>query len=59
MKWAEDAEKEISKVPFFVRKKVRKRVEKEATERGCAMVSLDHVHATRKRFLSNMESEIK
>ena len=59
MKWAWDAEKEISKVPFFVRKKVRKRVEKEATERGCSMVSLDHVHAARKRFLSNMESEVK
>nr|WP_320014777.1 hypothetical protein [uncultured Desulfobacter sp.] len=29
MKWAWDAEKEISKVPFFVRKKVRKRVEKD------------------------------
>lgn len=59
MKWAWDAEKEISKVPFFVRKKVRRRVEKEAAERGAAMVSLDHVHASRKRFLSNMESEVK
>jgi len=59
MKWDRDAEKEISKVPFFVRKKVRKRVEKEATQGGCVMVSLDHVHAAHKRFLSNMESEIK
>ncbi|NDY71855.1 sulfite reductase [Desulfobacter hydrogenophilus] len=59
MKWAWDAEKEVSKSPFFVRKKVRKRIEKEAAERGHSMVSLDDVHATRKRFLSNMESEIK
>lgn len=59
MKWARDAEKEISKIPFFVRRKVRNRVEKEAGERGDAMVLLDHVHAVRKRFLSNMESEIK
>jgi dissimilatory sulfite reductase (desulfoviridin) alpha/beta subunit len=59
MKWTRDAEKEISKVPFFVRKKVRKRVETEAAERGDAKVLLDHVHASRQRFLSNMESEIK
>ena len=59
MKWAWDAEKEISKIPFFVRKKVRKQIEKEASEQGRPMVSLDDVHATRKRFLSNMESEIK
>ncbi|MCG8549538.1 MAG: sulfite reductase, partial [Desulfobacterales bacterium] len=59
MKWDRDAEKEVSKVPFFVRKKVKKRIEKEAAERGCTVVSLDDVHAARKRFLSNMESEIR
>lgn len=59
MKWAWDAEKEISKIPFFVRKTVRRRIEKEALEQGRAMVSLDDVHNTRKRFLSNMESDIK
>ena len=59
MKWAWDAEKEISKIPFFVRKKVRTRIEKEALARGRAMVSLDDVHDTRKRFLSNMESDIR
>lgn len=59
MKWTMDAEKEISKVPFFVRKKVRKRIERQTTERGDNVVSLDHVHAARKRFLSSMESEIK
>ena len=59
MKWALDAEKEISKVPFFVRKKVRKRIERQTAERGGTVVSLDHVHAARKRFLSNMESGIK
>nr|WP_321400205.1 4Fe-4S dicluster domain-containing protein [uncultured Desulfobacter sp.] len=59
MKWAMDTEKEISKVPFFVRKKVRKRVETEVAERGYSKVLLDHVHASRKRLLSNMESEVK
>jgi dissimilatory sulfite reductase (desulfoviridin) alpha/beta subunit len=59
MKWDSKAEKELSKVPFFVRKKVQKRVEKEAAERGNAMVSLDDIHAARKRFLSNMASQIE
>jgi F0F1-type ATP synthase membrane subunit b/b' len=30
MKWTKDAEEALSKVPFFVRKRVRKRVEEEA-----------------------------
>lgn len=59
MKWTQEAEDAISKVPFFVRKKVRKRVEKEALERGGTQVTLNDVNATRKRFLTNMESEIK
>jgi len=59
MKWDSRAEKELSKVPFFVRKKVQKRVEKEAAESGKTMVSLDDVHAARKHFLSGMASQIK
>jgi dissimilatory sulfite reductase (desulfoviridin) alpha/beta subunit len=59
MKWDSRAEQEVSKIPFFVRKKVQKRVEKEAAERGKALVSLDDVHATRQRFLSSMQSQIK
>lgn len=59
MKWDSRAEKELSKVPFFVRKKVQKRVEKETAERGKTMVSLDDVHAARKRFFSSMASQIK
>ncbi len=30
MKWTPEAEKAVKKVPFFVRKRVRARVEKEA-----------------------------
>jgi hypothetical protein len=33
MKWSREAEELISKVPFFVRKRVKKRVE-EAVARG-------------------------
>ncbi len=58
MEWSEDAEKAIKKVPFFVRKKVRARVEKEAREAGKPAVSLDEVKATQKRYLNNMADEI-
>jgi anaerobic sulfite reductase subunit C len=59
MKWTEDAENAIKKVPFFVRKKVRARVEKDATELGRNRITLDIVQSSRKRFLSSMASEIK
>ncbi len=59
MEWKKDAEQAIKKVPFFVRKKVKARVEKEAGDAGKVVVSLADVKATQKRFLNKMDSEIK
>lgn len=59
MEWTTEAEAAIKKVPFFVRKKVRTRVEKEAQESGKTIVSIDEVKATQKRYLTGMASEIK
>ena len=59
MKWSQQAEQEISRVPFFVRKRVRRKVEEEAAGTGATEVRLEHVHSCRKRFLSNMDSEVK
>ncbi len=59
MKWTTEAETAIKKVPFFVRKKVRARVEKEANELDRKIVSIADVKATQKRYLSNMSAEIK
>ncbi len=59
MKWTPEAETAVKKVPFFVRKRVRTRVEKEATDAGKMVVSLNDVKATQARYLKNMESEIK
>ena len=59
MKWTKDAEKAIQKVPFFVRKKVKARVEEEAKKDGSGFVSLAHVKTARERFLTNMSAEIK
>ena len=59
MKWTSEAETAIKKVPFFVRKKVRARVEKEANALDRKIVSIADVKATQKRYLSNMSAEIK
>jgi hypothetical protein len=59
MKWMPEAEEAIKKVPFFVRKRVRTRVETEAQAAGKAVISLADVKATQARYLSNMSSEIK
>jgi dissimilatory sulfite reductase (desulfoviridin) alpha/beta subunit len=59
MKWTEDANEAISKVPFFVRKRVRKRVEEEAVRDGASAVTLEHVKTCQKRFLNQMEDEVK
>ena len=59
MKWTQDAEDAIKKVPFFVRKRVRARVEKEAMAEGKKVVSPAEVKATQTRYLTNMKSEIK
>jgi len=59
MKWTDEAEAAVKKVPFFVRKRVRARVETEAAAAGKHFVSLADVKTTQKRFLSKMDSEIK
>jgi dissimilatory sulfite reductase (desulfoviridin) alpha/beta subunit len=59
MKWTPEAEKAIKKVPFFVRKKVRLRVENEAKDKGRNRVTLDDVKATKAAYLSNMNAEVK
>ncbi|MGA6924039.1 MAG: 4Fe-4S binding protein [Desulfosarcina sp.] len=59
MKWSEAAEAAVKKVPFFVRKKVRARVEREAGESGKTTVTLSDVKATQNRYLNNMSSEVK
>jgi anaerobic sulfite reductase subunit C len=59
MKWSKQAEEAVSRVPFFVRRRVKKKVEEEAAERGSNEVTLEHVKACQKRFLNNMENEVK
>ena len=41
MKWSDEAETMLKKVPFFVRKKVRKNTETFARDNGASMVSIE------------------
>ena len=59
MKWTPEAEKAIKKVPFFVRKRVRLRVENETKDKGKTRITPDDVKATKAAYLSNMSSEVK
>lgn len=59
MKWTEEAQDAVSRVPFFVRKRVRKKVEEEAERAGSRIVTLDHVQNSQKRFLNEMDQEVK
>jgi anaerobic sulfite reductase subunit C len=59
MKWTAEAEEAVKKIPFFVRKRVRSRVEKEAEGEGKFRITIAEVKATQARFLSRMETDIK
>jgi dissimilatory sulfite reductase (desulfoviridin) alpha/beta subunit len=59
MQWNDEAEAAIKKVPFFVRKKVRARVETEAQKEGKRLITLAEVQSTQQRYLTGMSKEVK
>lgn len=59
MQWDKDAELAVAKVPFFVRKLVKKRVEAEAEQTGNHRVTMAHVAACQHRYMHNQEDEVK
>ena len=58
MKWTKEAEDAVSRVPFFVRKRVKKRVEEEAGKQESSHVNIEHVQTCQKRYLNNMEEDV-
>jgi anaerobic sulfite reductase subunit C len=59
MKWSREAEAAIARIPFFVRGRVKKRVEQEAVRQGAYTVEMAQVVSCRDRFLNDMSSEVK
>ncbi len=58
MEWTPEAESAVKNVPFFVRKRVKARVEREAVEAGKWRIGIEDVRATQARYLNHMEREI-
>ncbi|WP_406855332.1 ferredoxin:protochlorophyllide reductase (ATP-dependent) subunit B [Alsobacter sp. KACC 23698] len=48
--WADDAEKELRKIPFFVRGKARRNTERFAAERGLALITVDTLYDAKAHF---------
>ncbi|MEO1611206.1 MAG: ferredoxin:protochlorophyllide reductase (ATP-dependent) subunit B [Pseudomonadota bacterium] len=48
--WLADAEKELKKIPFFVRGKARRNTEKFAAERGVAEISVDTLYEAKAHY---------
>jgi light-independent protochlorophyllide reductase subunit B len=48
--WAAEAEKELSKVPFFVRGKARRNTESFAAERGVALITIETLYDAKAHF---------
>ncbi|MEM1415538.1 MAG: ferredoxin:protochlorophyllide reductase (ATP-dependent) subunit B [Myxococcota bacterium] len=48
--WSTDAEKELKKIPFFVRGKARRNTEAYAKERGTAQITLETLYEAKAHF---------
>ena len=48
--WAEDAEKELKKIPFFVRGKARRNTERFAQERGVSRITVETLYDAKAHF---------
>ncbi len=59
MEWSDEAAAAVARVPFFVRKRVRKKVEEEARRQGSRQVAMHHVESAQARYMGNMEAEMK
>jgi len=48
--WAAEAEKELQKVPFFVRGKVRRNTERFAHEQGAALITVETLYDAKAHY---------
>jgi light-independent protochlorophyllide reductase subunit B len=48
--WAPEAQKELQKIPFFVRGKARRNTERYAAERGLATITVDTLYDAKAHF---------
>jgi light-independent protochlorophyllide reductase subunit B len=49
-RWDDKAEKELKKIPFFVRGKARRNTERYASERGVATITIETLYDAKAHF---------
>jgi light-independent protochlorophyllide reductase subunit B len=49
-RWAPEAERELGKIPFFVRGKARRNTERYATEKGVATITVETLYDAKAHF---------
>ncbi len=59
MEWQPEAEKKLSRSPFFIRKKIRAMVEAEAAAQGSSLVTVQHLLDCREKFLAKQKTAQK
>lgn len=57
MKWAEEAERELEKVPFFVRKMAKKAIEEMAKKEGKSEVDMEIYKKAKEKYLGIVEKK--
>ena len=50
LRWATDAEKELKKIPFFVRGKARSNTERYARQSGVALITVETLYDAKAHF---------
>jgi light-independent protochlorophyllide reductase subunit B len=50
LRWAAEAERELGKIPFFVRGKARRNTERYASERGVATITVETLYDAKAHF---------
>jgi light-independent protochlorophyllide reductase subunit B len=48
--WSADAQKELQKIPFFVRGKARRNTERYATDRGVHLITVETLYDAKAHF---------
>ncbi|NPA94572.1 MAG: 4Fe-4S dicluster domain-containing protein [Thermodesulfobacteria bacterium] len=59
MKWSAEAEKTMRRVPFFIRKMVRKKVEAYAASAGAEIILNEHIEACKKQYMKQMDRDLR
>jgi light-independent protochlorophyllide reductase subunit B len=49
-RWLDDAERELKKIPFFVRGKARRNTEKYAADRGVEAISVETLYEAKAHY---------